>query len=229
MTDDTSKATKKATADGLSQFAARILDQLSISSWLPSATLVLITVVYYELADNGGVFDRALEDISTATVPQLIAFVGAVILTTTIAQAFEFEAIRFLEGYWGTGWVARGAISLGMRLQRFRKWWLERRLRFERNCAAKAVTRHLEQKKVDNLVIEAAAARLRLGKEPTGLTSSQRSTAKAVNWERYSSAVTVNQFHALGEDIQHRFPGKSYDLMPTKLGNILKAHERQAL
>lgn len=111
---------KKAT-ETLSQFVARVLDQLSLSAWLPSAALVMLVYVIFSL---GSVIDAdpplcgtekdpktcsaaravglALEKISNVSLGGALLLLVAVVVLTMLTQAFAFESIRFLEGYWGT-------------------------------------------------------------------------------------------------------------------------------
>ena len=104
----------------LSQFLARILDQLSVSAWLPAAILVTYIVVAACLRDACGQFHKALATLTSLNAATIILITGSVILTTTLTQAFEFEAIRVLEGYWGPRWLPRQIAEL--RSQRHARW-----------------------------------------------------------------------------------------------------------
>ncbi len=95
----------------LSQFVARVLDQLSLSAWLPSAALVLLLDFTFHL---GAVLDSGSQphnpaDITGVAVAGMgrIGVSGAVLLVIAVAvltmltQAFAFEAIRVLRGLLG--------------------------------------------------------------------------------------------------------------------------------
>src|SRR6185437_10040384 len=99
--------------ESLSQLVARILDQLSVSAWLPAAILVATLLIAGSIRSAGGDFHAALTSIVSMNAASLILLTGAVILATTLTQAFEFEAIRLLEGYWGPGLVGRAPGRLG--------------------------------------------------------------------------------------------------------------------
>jgi hypothetical protein len=102
-------ASSKAT-ETLSQFLARILQQLAISAWLPAAALAGLTAFVFRL---GSVFDErpqrgAAEAVGAAftalaglKVGGALLLVGTVVVATTLTQAFSFEAIRVLEGLLG--------------------------------------------------------------------------------------------------------------------------------
>ena len=112
-------ATKPKPTETLSQFIARVLDQLSLSAWLPSAALVLAMDFIVQLslvldAKRTGPIDTiggVLSRISATGVGGAVLLVVAIAVLTLLTQAFSFEAIRLLEGYWGTAkaveWVAK--------------------------------------------------------------------------------------------------------------------------
>jgi hypothetical protein len=82
----------------LTQLLARIFDQLSISSWLPSVFVVTAAVFYGNLAGNDGSIEETFDSVAHMGAGPIALLVGAVVLTTVLTQAFEFEAIRVLEG-----------------------------------------------------------------------------------------------------------------------------------
>src|SRR5262249_21478237 len=90
-----------ATTDGVSQFITKVLNQLSLSAWLPSALFVgtafLLLEVHSQKVANIG---DAITALTNKTLGTIIVLVFALVLGTMITQAFEFAAIRCLEGYW---------------------------------------------------------------------------------------------------------------------------------
>lgn len=121
-----SAAAAKAT-ETLSQFLARILDQLSLSAWLPSAAIVFIGGLSLSLRtvldDQSDACGAGLGGAAECAIPQQIAAamsklastewggallsIAAIIVLTMLTQAFAFEAIRVLEGFWGTSWLGK--------------------------------------------------------------------------------------------------------------------------
>ena len=122
----------------LSQLLAKILNQLSLSAWLPSAALVLIIAFILELGAN---LDppppRTLETTSHTTTPSwtvndvlahtfstvghasfgaVTLLIVVIVVATMITQAFSFEAIRLLEGYWGPN----------EQVDKYADWWCKR-------------------------------------------------------------------------------------------------------
>ena len=115
MSEPTHGLKAAGTAKGsetLSQFLARVLDQLSLSAWLPSASLVLVIGIAFSLrgvldhsaAPAGAVpkITRAVALLAGSGLGGALLALGAVVVLTMLTQAFAFEAIRVLEGYWGT-------------------------------------------------------------------------------------------------------------------------------
>jgi hypothetical protein len=100
-------------ADGISAFVARVLDQLSLSAWLPAAFLTASLALLLQFrADKSASPLRAVRDLTADPVRVLVLIVPALVLATVVTQAFSFEAIRALEGYWHR----RGPASLARKV-----------------------------------------------------------------------------------------------------------------
>jgi hypothetical protein len=116
-------ATKAKPTETLSQFIARVLDQLSLSAWLPSAALVLAmdfivqlgVVLDVKRTGPAGAIGGVLARISATSIGGAVLLVVAIAVLTMLTQAFSFEAIRVLEGYWGTAraveWAAKHRVG----------------------------------------------------------------------------------------------------------------------
>ena len=96
-------AEKTGPSEGIPAFLGRVLNQLSLSAWLPAAMLVGSLAVLLQLRTQQ---NRNLVEAATGLVNRplglLILLLFALILATMVTQAFEFEVIRLLEGYWVT-------------------------------------------------------------------------------------------------------------------------------
>lgn len=123
-------ATESVTTEpeGLSALSARILNQLSLSAWLPAAFLTLSVTFLIQFRSMGRV-DVPEAAVRLTDKDQIwgvaILAVPVLVVATLITQAFAFEAIRILEGYWHRAgpaiWIASGLI----RFQVWRKNWLK--------------------------------------------------------------------------------------------------------
>ncbi len=102
---DEARATNSVPAVGLSQVFGRVLEQLSVTAWLPAAVLVWTAAVLIELNTN----DEAESLIEAINVLFSLGFEGifglalALIFATILIQPAEFSATAFLEGRWGNG------------------------------------------------------------------------------------------------------------------------------
>jgi hypothetical protein len=109
--------------EGLSQFISKVLDQLSLSAWLPAAMLVGCTAILLQLRSQGN-FDVGAAVVALTAKPLgiLVVLLFSVVLAAMVSQAFSFGAIRFLEGYWGP-FLKLGifAALVGYRRRRLRK------------------------------------------------------------------------------------------------------------
>lgn len=207
----------------LSQLLARILDQLSVSAWLPAGVLVFLMLVTWNIriAPNGDV-SMALEHITEMNLASFALLFGAVILTTVVIQAFEFEAIRFLEGYWGPGrsqaavaeWRCRRHLAKRNRL-RARQAELERqafpqaRIEMLRSRVPKPVVDIIEGEETDN---------------PIQSPSRQDQLEADSLWFMDYATPEERRRHADLALAQKQYP-PDHLILPTRLGNTLRAYE----
>lgn len=233
----------------LSQFVARVFDQLSLSAWLPSAALVLSAVVIFQLgaildkgATSGGpgaVLGATLASIASVSLGGALLLIVAVIVLTTLTQAFAFEAIRVLEGYWGTLRLAEALAS--RRFQRFSRKRVEllQQQRSLTRAAWQAARAAIEREQ--SLVIRSghdsdvrhwsADMLTYLGAKLLGqdtdvrLDQESRLASLAIPWERYAPPDLLRRQVNLDRRLRD-FPTEGRAL-PTRLGNVLRAHEDQ--
>ncbi len=86
---------------GLSQFVARVLGQLTLGAWLPAALFVSVGALVTQFAIQGSVsLGPAISALLSDKWAFVILSVPVLVLATLVTQAFSFEAIRALEGYW---------------------------------------------------------------------------------------------------------------------------------
>lgn len=235
MSTSTGETATLKTQTTLSHVAGRILDQLSLSSWLPSGVIVSVAVLNYEILSNDGSLMAAVQDITSSTFPQLLMFVGALTLTTVIAQAFEFEAIRFLEGYWN-----RQASSVVWRIGMRRQLWRRARMR-------KAISRTKEA------VADSVRAKLSMSDAAFGnyfhdrfllVRAQNASTSPDIDkktleefarryagteWTTRADPATLARYFAASRQIARWFPASASEMLPTTLGNVMKRYEELAV
>src|SRR3954447_25429663 len=96
------------TDSGLSQFGARVLGQLSLSAWLPAAVLTVVGALVVQFAAQGAIqLGDAIEALTRDKWTVVLLIIPVLVVSTLVTQAFSFEAIRTLEGYWRRGGLVR--------------------------------------------------------------------------------------------------------------------------
>jgi hypothetical protein len=214
-----------AKATGVSEFLGSVLSQLSFSSWLPATMLVgegtvLLQMRLHHDANVGAAIAR----LTAMKWGALVVLLFALILGTLITQAFEFEAIRLLEGYIDirARWVQSVVDA------RIRRYQLKHAMIWQ-------LRRHRE----DDAADEALAAMTELGyssgylgvireltKKETyagEVDPGERARAEQHQWEwlvRPQTGYRIGSLEARLNDCPdpHR-------VMPTRLGNVLRAAE----
>jgi hypothetical protein len=235
----------------LSQFVARVLDQLSLSAWLPSAALVLSLTFVFQLGaaldstdmksiGPGEALSAAVGALSRTSLGGALLLVAAVVVLTMLTQAFAFEAIRTLEGYWGTfrfvEWIAKRRCShFGRQLQDLEdrydeltgSAWTAARAAIERE-QAEAIDRRDEEADIREWtegMLAYLGAKLNKRTSPVQLTQDDRMRALKIPWERYAPPDLLRRQVNLDKRLRD-FPSRRRTL-PTRLGNVLRTHEDQ--
>jgi hypothetical protein len=233
----------KAVAEStLSQLGARILNQLAISAWLPSAALTLLLALVVQVgialhATTGHALSvkplvTAFTALGEISIGALVLLFSAVVVLTMLTQAFCFEAIQLFEGYWGTNPAA--------------KWWARRRCRRWRNLVYELEAQHLALtrkawKKARRKIIEIQRDLVANGNDPElsddmidCLAASifgdapphdltQQNDVANYDWLQYARADTARDMSAVRTRLDD-FPRPKRTL-PTRLGNVIRHYE----
>ena len=208
---------------GISAFVARVLNQLSLSAWLPSAFLTVSGSFLLQFrAQRSLNFANAATSLTKDPATILILAVPVLVSCTLVTQAFSFEAIKVLEGYWRRS----GIMSLiGMLMIR---WHVHRksslRTRRKKACArafANARPRLLEAK-IPRPIVDALEASA-LGTDLPALSSEDESRFKKMSWRYRCNAWELARVdHLLAAE--ESYPQTSR-ILPTRLGNSIRATE----
>jgi hypothetical protein len=236
----------KSARESLSQFVARVLDQLSVSAWLPSGAFVLGLVFIFQLLQArrmspasglAGDVSAAFQAMAQIGLSQIVLLLIAIIVLTIATQAFAFEAIRTLEGYWGTWRLVEYAA--GKRSRRFanarrrlddRYGELTRSAWQSARTALEALQRELETTSPRDawitpnvLAIVGAAATAEEQPTKVRLNAREQEVRESLDWTTYATSELLRR--RVNVDKKRRdYPQPSRSL-PTRLGNILRAHE----
>jgi hypothetical protein len=221
-TDPHSEEPRADPGQSVSEVVARVLDQLSVSAWLPSGVLVFALLLIGNVRAEDGDLGKAIAAIGRIHFPAVVLLAAAIIVATVVTQAFEFETIRLLEGYWKPGRL-RNAVGarLSQRHQRKRDALERRRTELVRRGVALARTemraRGVSAEIAD--VVEAEALT-----QPAGTVLPEtRVAADAVNWRDYAPVQERTQLAAIDRALRD-YPSPHL-ILPTRLGNTLMAYE----
>ena len=233
----------------LSQLIAKVLDQLSLTAWLPSALLVMtlafVVQVRFELAqiaqaapgtsDVGTAIVEAWTAWRDLGVADVVLLVAGVVVATTATQAFEFEAIRLLEGYWPPNRLAELMSDLFCAHQTSVRERLKTRLRKLRERALEQATTALRRD---------ADERRRRGKPPIAserdleliaatvlrldidATPEERKSSRKVPWIAHAPPRLTRRIDNVTRKL-HEYPAGNR-VLPTRLGNVLRSYEEEA-
>lgn len=223
---DTAPAGREAAAEArgtLSQLLAQILDQLSVTAWLPAGVLVGSLLLLGSLNSHDNHLGRALQSIGDLELKTIVLLVGVVVMATVVTQAFEFEAIRALEGYWGGG-VLAGALAAPLcRVQLHRRRRIEARLERLDDKLFPQIRHVMLKRGVRRSVVDIIEAQL-LSDQPVKGRARDLADAEAINWLNHLPPHQRRRHDALSDALDEDFPPEPL-LLPTKLGNILRGAE----
>ncbi|MEV6825408.1 hypothetical protein [Amycolatopsis sp. NPDC051102] len=206
--------------EGLSQFIGKVLDQLSLSAWMPAAMLVGCGAVLLQLRSQQNFnVGAAVVALTAKPLGILVVLAFALVLATKISQAFSFSAIRFFEGYWKGPLVWLGVYRLLVRRKAKKRVNLETRLEKQTKRAFEAARPILLERHIARSLIDAAedAAYSR------PLTARREQLAAEFHWQEWLPPDVAGRLVRI-EQAQRDYP-PPHLMLPTKLGNILRATE----
>lgn len=230
---------------GLSPFAAKVLDQLSVTAWLPAALLMTNTyllVGMYLVRDpkadpTAKNLEAVVAAIDSKALGVIIAVLIGIVLATMFTQSLEYAAIRFLEGYWGGSLFVAWATWVGVWIQRRRQYFIARRVEKLDRRAFRLAEDDIRSLLDDDgesadftKVAIAAGLEEDVPEESTpSLSKEERERAAAFFYDKETwrpSASPHLRHRALSLDVKaESFPEEDSRLLPTRLGCALRAYE----
>jgi hypothetical protein len=227
------KDARDAAHETLSQLAARVLNQLSLSAWLPSAALVLLVAFILQLGAQlkpglspGEVLTNALAAIGHTTLGGVVVLALIIVVTTMVTQAFSFEAIRVLEGYWGPGPRIEALAGSWSKRHSDRRSALEKRYEELLEVAWTQVTESVRDENLKFTVAMFSKLKERItgARATRTLTDDQRDRVRDLDWEARVRSNTLRQIRILELRLAD-YPRDASRVMPTRLGNVLRRYE----
>lgn len=210
----------------LSAVLGRILDQLSLSAWMPGIVLTggAAFLVALSHSNPDGEFPSIASAAATLATPTLggaLVLTLAVVLSTVMTQAFEFEMIKLLEGYWSDRWWSRGL-----------------RRRRVTSLAAKGVEVHKLARRLERQTLKSSLGKLAGGdkalkrrlkarakvlRDHVGLPPDPEADYLLARWRTAADPAALRRLEAV-ERAARNCPAP-HRTMPTRLGNTLRARE----
>jgi hypothetical protein len=218
---------KYSGSPGLSQVLGTVLQQLSVSAWVPAAMLVgNVAVLLQLLADGSYNVAGAVKELAGKPLGTVIILIFSLILATAITQAFEFEVIRFLEGYFDSvNSLAQAFMATRIKRHESKQRALVCKLENAKRKAIKAAVENM--RKFPAYDPEALAA---LAGDATG---NQKKSAEEVSrkaeaieeaeWRLHAPASALYKVDSILARL--KFYPDERRLLPTRLGNVLRAAE----
>lgn len=208
--------------EGLSEFLRKILDQLSLSAWLPATMLVGCAALLLQLAANASVdIGAAILALAEKPFGIIVILLFSLILAAIIVQAFSFEVIRFLEGYWGASRLGAvvAHIMISVQLRRVRKI-INQRTKQEKLAFRRAYDRMLSRNiPRSTLAILEDDIYRRRGTQP----EAEKAEARSLGWRRFAAPQDLGRLDRLSRRLDD-FPAE-HRILATKLGNVLRSAE----
>lgn len=212
---------------GLAAFLARVLDQLSVSAWLPSAMLIGVGSLLVQMRSNGNLnVAAAVADLAD---PQswgiIIILLFGLVLATMVTQAFSFGIIRLLEGYWGSGPSVGWLVKARVRAHDKRADRLRRRSTDLERALFRSAVSHMAGE--DPLHVQVWNEQLHVPKRDRKQTDpAVLKAANAIDWRRNGDPGIAALFYR-SHDRLADYPNQRTRLLPTRLGNVLRSSEEQ--
>jgi hypothetical protein len=166
---------------------------------------------------------KAVQALTAHPVQVLVIIIPLLVIATVITQAFSFESIRALEGYWGGSWPANLArMLMTWRHVRRQKATVDR-LHRESEKAVHAAMPEMLMSGIPFPIVKAVEARVSGDQPPSDVTDEQIQLSKAVDWRPWCAAWRVAKLNHLVNEAE-RYP-VPHRILPTKLGNLMRATE----
>lgn len=214
-----------ATRDGISAFIARVLDQLMLSAWLPAALLTasLAVLLQFRSAKSVNLLD-AVRSLTSNPVRVLVLVVPALIIATVVTQAFSFEAIKTLEGYWHRPGPSSWTRNLMIRRQVRKREAIGRRKQKAYEQAFFAVRGRMIDAGISFNVLNAIEAGMHNRAIPP-LKKAELTQLANMDWRSQCDAWRLAKIDSLIDtELTYPIPSR---ILPTRLGNLIRATEDQ--
>lgn len=212
--------------EGITGFITRVLEQLAISAWLPAAMLIGVGSLLVQLHQNKDMnIPKAVEDIATMPWGIIVILIFGLVLTTMVTQAFSFGVIRALEGYWGSNRLFRTLTKNRVRRHVRRSQQKAKLASSLHQDLFESVRERLLREEERDYVDVWEADVYKIPKD-NWRQQDEATIAEAseIDWrEKADPGLAALFYRAIQR--QSDYPKKPNRILPTTLGNVLRASE----
>lgn len=213
---------------GLSAFLGGVLDQLSVTSWLPSVFLVGNAAVLLAMQGQKALdVPAALKGLAELEWGAIVVLTLSVTIGAIVIQAFEFEGLRFWEGYARAPYLTKWS---SMRIEHFSK----RRTALETDCRVLARATFDDARRTaldtptttdEQIATLNALEKLFHDRKLDSADKKSLAGARALRWPRFASPARLHEWDVAKLKLAE-FP-EAHRILPTRLGNVMRSAEDQ--
>jgi hypothetical protein len=221
---------KYSGSPGLSQVLGTVLQQLSVSAWVPAAMLVGNIAVLLQLrADRSYNTANAVKELAGKPLGTVIILTFSLILATAVTQAFEFEVIRFLEGYLDSAnSIVQAFMAARIKRHEGKQRRLVCKLENAKKRAIKTAVEHMrkypgDDPEVPGVLDYLASDSIGGPRDSDGELARKAREITEADWRLLASASALYRIDSTRARLRS-YP-EERRLLPTRLGNVLRAAE----
>lgn len=159
--------------------------------------------------------------LATPTIGGALVLVFAVVLSTVMTQAFEFEMIKVLEGYWSDRWFSRALRRRRVARLAEKGVELNELVKQLEHRAKKASLARLSGG--DKALKRRLRARVRATRREERLETDAEADFLLASWRTAAEPAAIRRLEAVERAVRN-YPAP-HRTMPTRLGNTLRASE----
>lgn len=202
----------------LSEFATKLLDQLSVTSWLPAAMLTANGALLVSIAVADSLYPVSIGEVwakapTGATVTSLLL---ALVFATMMTQSFELGACQYLQGRTRLPWPI-GDAMVWLQRRRLRRLRERRRRLIHQSWPAirvRLLDAGMPHRQTDALEV------LLLDLPREEFTQAEYAQAAKEEWQPYIDSAVLVRWRALNRRIRE-YPDQP-PIMPTMIGNVFR-------
>jgi hypothetical protein len=164
---------------------------------LPAGVLVVLGAAVGSLRVANGDWSRAIASLAALSFSALLLLVIAIVLATVLTQAFQFEAIRLLEGYWGPGRIRQALSEMFCRRQTRRRDKLWSQLAALEDAAVRIAVSKMRDEGIEARIAE-LVWRIQQGElRGEDLSSGERADLARHPWQDYAPPSALRNLDSL--------------------------------